>query len=475
MSHLPEGWTECALQEVLTAIESGSRPKGGVRGIESGIPSIGGEHLTYDGGFDFSNVKYVPDDFANKMRRGHIQENDILIVKDGATTGKTAFVTEDFPFSKAVVNEHVFLCRPLGELTPRFVFRYLTSKEGQERILANFQGAAQGGINLTFAPNTTIPLAPLAEQRRIVAKVEAVLAKVNASRERLDKIPRILKRFRQSVLSAACSGKLTTDWRKQHGVEGKDEEKTLGELITDIRYGTAKKCSLEQHGVAVLRIPNIGEGILDLADLKYAELSDKEQSTLGLQLNDILMIRSNGSVSLVGKCAIVRKEQVGMAYAGYLIRLRPNTELVNPDYLNLSLASSRLREAIELPARSTSGVNNINSKEVCALKIPYHPLPEQEEIVRRVEKLFALADTLEARYQTARAQVEKLTQSVLAKAFRGELVPTEAELARLENRDYEPASALLERIQQTRTTQPKPTRKRATKKTAKKAERKAKG
>ena len=120
-----------------------------------------------------------------------------------------------------------------------------------------------------------------------------------------------------------------------------------------------------------------------------------------------------------------------------LIRLRP-TEEVQSDYLNHVLASMWLRQQIEIPARSTSGINNINSEEVRNLLIPRPPVDEQIEIVRRVESLFAYADRLEARYIVARSQVGKLTPSTLAKAFRGELVPQDPK--------DEPASVLLERV-----------------------------
>ena len=92
MDNLPASWITCDLKTLLTSLESGSRPKGGVRGIKEGIPSIGAEHLSYKGTFDFSSIKYVPEEFATQMHKGRIKKNDILIVKDGATTGKTAFV-----------------------------------------------------------------------------------------------------------------------------------------------------------------------------------------------------------------------------------------------------------------------------------------------------------------------------------------------------------------------------------------------
>lgn len=213
ISELPEGWTEARLDEILQSIESGSRPKGGVRGIKTGIPSIGGEHINEEGGFRFDSIKFVPVSFFERMNQGHIQAGDILIVKDGATTGKVALIRDDFPYDPAVVNEHVFICRFAEDLYPSFIFYFLFSKEGQDRILNNFRGSAQGGINQSFAPGTVAPLAPLVEQKRIVAKVEELLDQVNTVRGRLTRVSAILKRFRQSVLSAACSGRLTAEWR----------------------------------------------------------------------------------------------------------------------------------------------------------------------------------------------------------------------------------------------------------------------
>src|SRR5262249_31311713 len=158
----------------------------------------------------------------------------------------------------------------------------------------------------------------------------------------------------------------------------------------------------------VLRIPNVANGTIDHADLKYASLPPKELELLKLVPGDILLIRSNGSVSLVGKTAVVRKNEAGFAYAGYLIRLRPHRSSVEPEFLNVALGSHDIRLQIELEARSTSGVNNINGEEVRALRFILPPLAEQQEIVRRVEALFALANQIEARFQKAQSQVDQL-------------------------------------------------------------------
>ena len=374
-SDLPEGWVETTLDQLLQGLESGSRPKGGVRGITEGIPSIGGEHLNENGGFRFESIKFVPYSFFERMNQGHIQTGDILIVKDGATTGKVTLVRDDFPYNPAVVNEHVFICRSDEGVYPAFVFYFLFSKEGQDRILENFRGSAQGGINKSFAPGTDVPLAPLAEQKRIVAKVEELLSRVNMVRERLANVKVILKRFRQSVLAAACSGRLTADWREGHqnassvkdmldkiqrmrleqaftqgekkrirnifSYREKGDRELLPEgweyialdkLCESFQYGTSKK-SQPSGKVAVVRMGNIQNGHIDWSDLVYTS-DDLEIQKYKLNPGDVLFNRTN-SPELVGKTAIYSGEQPA-AFAGYLIRIN-NVRELQSEYLNYCL------------------------------------------------------------------------------------------------------------------------------------------
>ncbi len=214
--HLPKNWQSVVLIDVLEMFESGGRPKGGVKNIKSGIPSIGGEHLTADGKFNFEGIKYIPNEFFNQMTRGKIRIGDVLIVKDGATTGKTAIVRSDFPYEKAAVNEHIFIARPFQEINNLYLFYYLYSPYGQDYVKRNFKGTAQGGINLTFAEETYIPLPPLAEQKRIVEKIEELFTKLDAGVKALKNIKAQLKRYRQAVLKYAFEGKLTEKWRQEH-------------------------------------------------------------------------------------------------------------------------------------------------------------------------------------------------------------------------------------------------------------------
>ncbi len=187
---LPKGWEWHSLGEVLDKLESGGRPTGGARQFSQGIPSIGGEHLDDGGGFRLDNVRFVPEWFYQKMSRGKINKMDILVVKDGATTGKVSLVNNDFPYSQSAVNEHVFILRGNPEqIDQRYLFRFLFSSQGQSQIQERFQGTAQGGINSTFVRDFPIPIPPLVEQEQIISKIEKLFQEIRTAKQSLHKVP----------------------------------------------------------------------------------------------------------------------------------------------------------------------------------------------------------------------------------------------------------------------------------------------
>ncbi|MDI9094698.1 restriction endonuclease subunit S [Providencia hangzhouensis] len=311
---------------------------------------------------------------------------------------------------KTWVNNHAHVLKgwPNG-LNNKLLLHYLNQFD--------YQGYVNGGtrLKLTQANMRTIPvpLPPLAEQKSIVDKLNTLLTKVEQTKTRLERISELLNTFRQSVLSAAVSGKLVS--------VDNPITVTVGEIATDIRYGTSKKCDYNGGQTPVIRIPNISDRKLNTSDLKYADFTEKELKTLALKAGDILVIRSNGSLDLVAKPALVEQKYEGFLYAGYLIRIRCNENKILPSFL-LNIMSSRVvRDVIEIGSRSTSGVNNINSKELAALKFILPSIEEQTEIVQYVEKLFDFADSIEQKTNVALNRVNNLTQSILAKAFRGEL------------------------------------------------------
>jgi type I restriction enzyme S subunit len=352
----------------------------------------------------------------------------------------------------------------------------MTGSVGQRRVPA------------AFLENAQIPLPPLPEQNRIVAKVGELLGRVNSVRERLARVQTILKRFRQSVLSAACSGRLTAEWREKQEkitpveltikeiLELREKESShynpssrnyrrpqdvdLGDLpdlpenwkyvsagslftfVTSGSRGWAKYYS--PSGPIFIRIGNLDHDSISL-DLRGIQCVDpptgKEQRRTRVQLGDILI----SITADVGMTALVQHE-IGEAYINQHIAIaRPVTGLFRPYLAWYLVARDGGQAQFQKLQRGATKVG-LGLDDIKSVPVAFAPLEEQYEIVRRLEALFTMADTIEKRLASASHRTEKIQQSILGKAFRGELVPTEAELARREGRSYEPASSLLARI-----------------------------
>jgi restriction endonuclease S subunit len=152
--------------ENIVDIYTGKRPKGGA--VDNGVFSIGGEHIQ-NGKIDLSNPKYIPNDFIKNIPKAKIEKDDILMCKDGAKSGKVAFVDNTI---EAYVNEHIFILRTKNKITNKYIFEFLFSIKGQELLKNIVTGSAQGGINSTNLKNLQIPLPPLATQQQIVSQIE---------------------------------------------------------------------------------------------------------------------------------------------------------------------------------------------------------------------------------------------------------------------------------------------------------------
>lgn len=426
-----EHWIEAPLNNLLLTLESGSRPKGGVKGIDEGVPSIGAEHLTNDGGFNFTNIRYVPDSFAKKMNRGIISHGDILIVKDGATTGKVSFVSNDFPFKFACTNEHVFICRIFDLALKEYIFYFLRSHTGQEQIMSTFHGGAQGGINSEFSNAVNIPLPPLSEQKRIVEKLDAILPKVKSTKTRLEKIPLILKKFRQSVLAAACSGRLTEDWR-----DGKDLpewEEVRFEDVGTIGRGKSQHRPRNDPKLYNGAYPFIQTG--DIAQSNgYIVSHSQSYNEIGLDQSK-LWPANTLCITIAANIANTSILTYPACFPDSVVGFISNPERSHVKFIKWVIDTIKNNLENYAPATAQKNINLGILNDVIFL---CPTVEEQNEIVERVEKLFTLADSLETKYNKAMGLVDNIEKSVLAKAFRGELVDPDP--------DDEPAGALLARI-----------------------------
>ncbi len=187
----------------IETIETGNRPKGGVENITSGAWSLGGEHIHPTTGMvDLSTPKYVPLDFYHGSTRGILQENDILLCKDGALTGKIALLREELNNENAMVNEHVFLLRCESQLKQSYIFNFLFSENGQNLLKQNITGSAQGGLNSTNLREIKIPLPPLQIQQQIVDECEKVDQQTNQARQTITEARQEIEEKVQAIINA---------------------------------------------------------------------------------------------------------------------------------------------------------------------------------------------------------------------------------------------------------------------------------
>ena len=273
-----------------------------------------------------------------------------------------------------------------------------------------------------------------------------MLAKVDAAQTRLDKIPNILKRFRQSVLAAATSGELTKEWRGD-SVEREITDKysapkswdlfifeKLIDVVTSGSRGWAKYYS--DQGSTFIRAQNINSDSLNLSDIAYVSLPEKAEGRRTKVEKDNLLITITGAN--VTKAARVEIELTDAYVSQHVALVKLKSNELSP-FVELFIKAKNSGRGQLLGLAYGAGKPGLNLQNIKGLKIALPPVEEQKEIVRRVESLFAMADIVEKQYKDAKARTNRLTQSILAKAFSGELVPQDS--------NDESASKLLARIQ----------------------------
>lgn len=297
----------------------------------------------------------------------------------------------------------------------KYIF-YMFSALNTDKLVS---GSAQPQVTVQAFNDFAVPLPPLAEQKRIVEQIENLFVKLDETIEKSQLVVDSIETNIEAILYKAFSGDLTKYWRIENCVDDNWENSTLSKIVSGLKYGSSEKCDYDNNGTPVLRIPNIGEGVIDFSDLKYMQ-SELDNSSHEVFENDILIIRSNGSRDLVGRCAIVPKLEQRYAYASFLIRIKASDKVL-PKYLVRYINSSMAREQLFAKAKSSSGIHNINSKELGGIRINVPSIEEQTEILKIIEPLIKKELDVKNIAEQVIENVAELKKSILAKAFRGEL------------------------------------------------------
>ncbi|MFA6545460.1 MAG: restriction endonuclease subunit S [Limisphaerales bacterium] len=461
---LPSSWTWVRFGEIMVN-RDGER-----------IPVSKEERATKAKTYDYYGASGVIDKID-----GYLFDKPLLLIgEDGANLINRSTPIAFIARGKYWVNNHAHVLDGISE----DFLRYIELHTNAINLESYVTGSAQPKMNQAKMNSIPIALPPLAEQKRIVAKVDELMAlcdRLEAQQQERETRHAALARaslarfaenpqpptlnflfhpsyaippadLRKSILTLAVQGKLVPqdpndepaetlvervsalreqfspgkrakavkrireldDAKCSHDVPDSWTWCRLGDLVLDFRYGTSRKCARNVSGVPVLRIPNIQGGRIDSTDLKFTDMPPAEFKELRLQDGDLLLVRSNGSENLVGRSAVASVNDERFAYAGYLVRARlPKQEVFAP-FLHVALSTPSVRDQIEGPIRTTSGVKNINTTELSNLVLPLPPLPEQHRIVAKVEQLMALVDALETQLAASRPTAANLLSALLA-------------------------------------------------------------
>ena len=407
---LPDGWKWCRLGDVCK-FENGYAFKSD-KFAEHGTPVIRITNIK-DNEVSLDDCAYTTETSIDE--RFLVKKGDLLIAMSGATTGKNGIYCND---DKAYLNQRVGNIKVIDTnvLCDKYRNYYIQSKE--QEILLSAYGGAQPNISSNKISAMAFPLPPtLAEQQRIVNRIETMFAKLDQAQEKAQAVLDSFETRKAAILHKAFTGQLKID--NEELTIDDWEEKKLGDIVNGFKYGVSDKCDYKNDGIPVLRIPNIGDGTIDFTDLKYSERNNIEENYI-VKENDILIIRSNGSRELVGKSALYNNTDKQFSYGSFLIKITPS-EVVNPKYLVTFLNSDDARNQMFNKAKSSSGIHNINTKELSEIKLKLPPLNYQLSIVNFLDSILEKESRAKEAAQTVLDQIALLKKSILARAFRGEL------------------------------------------------------
>ena len=472
MGELLNGWSSKLLGEIATTITKGTTPTSiGYQFQTEGVPFVKVENIEKNRINTQSIYQFISNEAHFALSRSAFEEGDVLFSIAG-TIGKTALVkADDLPCN---TNQAVAIIRGTDKVLLPLYLKYNLSFRSHEIFMTNARGGAMNNVSLGDLKQIKIIIPPLAEQKRIVEKLDEVLAQVDTIKARLDGIPAILKRFRQSVLASAVSGKLTEEWRggsspsscekellkivecrksfvakrmqvpqehlknEEYPIPSSWKWTSLDALASKIVDGVHHKPVYVDEGIPFMSVKDIRGGKISFDNCKYISL--KTHMDIHPRCNPAkgdLLITKSGTI---GRTAIIKTDSIFDLFVSVAL-VKPASQKVNMEYINITLM--HWVNSIDISSRVVgTAIKNLHLRDMRVLAVPFAPLDEQKEIVRLVDNYFELADTIEAQVKKAQARVDNLTQSILAKAFRGELVPQDP--------NDEPADKLLERIAQAR-------------------------
>ncbi|MFN4980470.1 MAG: restriction endonuclease subunit S [Pseudanabaena sp.] len=359
-----------------------------------------------------------------------------LLVKDGDILVSWSATLDAFIWDRgdAWLNQHIFRVLPHEKIVEKYFLFFLLKREIANLIgTEHLHGSTMKHINRGPFLSHEVALPPLNEQRRIVDKLDRIGDRQRSARNELNHIPKLIARYKQSVLAAACSGKLTEDFRLSNSLS--ISSISLSEVCNSISDGDHQAPPRSETGIPFITISAINDGSLSLnkatrfVPKSYFESLSKIRKP---EIDDILFTVT-GSIGI----PVIVDTDEPFVFQRHIAILKANKNIILAKYLLYALGSDQIqKQALNVATGTAQLTIPLGGLRNFQIQLP--SLEEQKEIVRRVEKMFAKIDKMEEEYQKAVKLCDRLEQATLAKAFRGELVPQDP--------NDEPASVLLEQV-----------------------------
>lgn len=400
MSGLPTNWSKVTLGNVITGFEAGRNLRASslpASETEFGVLKISA--VSWGKFQPQENKALLPGD--RPMPRELVRKGDLLISRANTTELVGAPVLVDRDYDNLMLPDKILRVKYNERIVdPRYLLYALRTKEARTHIEEQATGTSDSMRNLSQPKLSAvpIPLAPLAEQKCIADKLDRLLAAVDTCKARLDAIPAILKRFRQSVLAAATSGELTADWRATHGRIGAWRNVRLDE-IAEVQGGVTKDSKKQNDAdseVSYLRVANVQRGYLDLSEIKTIRVPSTKLESLYLEPGDVLFTEG-GDIDKLGRGWVWEGQIERCTFQNHIFRARLLDKSIQPKYVSW-WGNYRGLSYFLGSGKQTTNLASINKSQLSALPISLPSADEQIEIVRRVEQLFARETLIYRRY-----------------------------------------------------------------------------
>jgi len=414
---LPKDWKIVYLKSISDSIQYGYTES-------SSKAEIGPKFLRItdiqENKVNWESVPYCKID-KESIRKYLLKEGDLVFARTGATVGKSFLIKGKIP--EAVFASYLIRVRVNLEINEKYLSYFFQSPEYWKQITNDQVGTGQPNVNGTKLGLLKIVIAPLETQQAIVAKIEELFSELDKGIEDLKTAQQQLKTYRQSVLKWAFEGKLTNENVKDGELPESWGIMKFGELFSESPQNGLYKSSTEYgEGTPIIRIDGFYDGvILDDYQIKKVKLTEEEINRYLISIGDILVNRVN-SMPYLGKCGLVKHLNERTVFESNIMKIRVNKENAIPEYISKFLTSKKGLSELRKNAKQAVNQASINQTDVSNVLIPLPQPNEQRLIVQELESRLSVADKMEESIAQSLQQAEALRQSILKKAFSGELI-----------------------------------------------------